>query len=444
MKKIGILVVAFTVLSCAKTEFEEYETTSGNADFTNYVAVGNSLTQGYQDGGLHNEHGQQESSYPLIIAKQMKLANPNLVFIQPTVPGNGSGYMHLEYVNGKIKVIKAFDSEITTNDPSAIDDDPTWSFWGQKGNLGDSSLSYNNMGMSGVKLVDCLSGGKNTDLNFNLLKNSLNEYGRFLNFGDGANPISYLYHIKVSKATFFTCWLGNNDVLGWSTNGGDDGPVIDPNGISVPGLYLSQLSDLDEFSNKYDSVLTAFSNMGAKGVCATLPDVTSIPYFNTVTLDAIGDDVWIREGADTNVVRKATEEDLLLLTASDELANGLGKIQSKPLKHTVVLDKDEIAIVQNRTNEINAAIRTLTYQHGFALADMNQFMKTLTNTGLSFDGVDFSPTYIEGGLFSLDGVHPNSRGYAVIANEFIRVINGFYGSNLQTVSVGNYRGITFP
>jgi lysophospholipase L1-like esterase len=86
----------------------------------------------------------------------------------------------------------------------------------------------------------------------------------------------------------------------------------------------------------------------------------------------------------------------------------------------------------------------LTNIHGFALADMNQFMKTLTNTGLSFDGVDFTPVYIEGGVFSLDGVHPNGRGYAVIANEFIRVINEFYGSSIQTVAVGNYRGVTFP
>ena len=55
-----------------------------------------------------------------------------------------------------------------------------------------------------------------------------------------------------------------------------------------------------------------------------------------------------------------------------------------------------------------------------------------------------TPSYIEGGVFSLDGVHPNGIGYAIIANEFIRVINEFYGANLQTVSVSNYRGITFP
>lgn len=438
MKKVVLFLAIVSTLSCTKSQFDEYETTSGSADFTNYIAVGNSLTQGYQDGGLHNERGQQDNSYPAIIAGQMKKANAALNFIQPTVIGDGAGYMHLAYRNGEIEVIKAYDADITTNDPEAIDDDPNWINWG------DTTQKYNNLGVSGIKLVNCLSGGRNTTISFNLLQLSLNENARFLKWGDATTPITYLDHVKASNATFFTNWLGNNDVLAWSTSGGDDEPVLNPLGISVPGLFLSQLTDLEEFRNKYDSVLNAFSAMGAKGVCATLPDVTSIPYFNTVTLDAVGEDVWIREGADTNIVRKATINDLLLLTASDELKANKGKTQANPLGHTYVLDKDEIIIVQNRTNEINNAIRVLASSYGYALADMNRFMKTLTNTGLVYDGVEFTAKYIEGGVFSLDGVHPNGRGYAVIANEFIRVINEFYDANLQPVVVSNYRGVTFP
>ena len=440
-KNLPIRIISISLLvfltSCLKTEFESFEPSQGSADFSNYIAVGNSLTQGYQDGGMHNERGQQESSYPAIIAGQMKMANPSLNFVQPTISGQGAAYMHLVYRNEEIKVIKAYDEDLDYNDPEAIHNDLAWETWG------DKTKKNNNLGVSGIKLVNCLSGGKNP-WNFNLLKNSLNPNGRFLDFGTDAAPITYLDHIKASKATFFTNWLGNNDVLGWSTAGGDDEPVINPNGISVPGLFLSQLSDLDEFRTKYDSILTAFKNMGAKGVCATLPDVTSIPYFNTVTLEAIGKDVWFKEGADTTIIRKATIKDLLLLTASDQFAKGIGLTQANPLPHTFVLDEKEIAIVQNRTNEINDAIKTLTASYGFALADMNQFMKTLTNTGLTFDGVDFTPKYIEGGVFSLDGVHPNGRGYAIIANEFIRVINNHYGSKLQPVVVSNYRGITFP
>ncbi|MBE7441856.1 MAG: hypothetical protein KF732_10475 [Flavobacteriales bacterium] len=435
---LKLSILALVVSSCQKTEFDEFEFSQGSADFSNYVAVGNSLTQGYQDGGLHNERGQQDNSYPAIIAGQMKQANPSLNFIQPTIIGQGAAYIHLAYRNGEIKVIKAYNEDITDNDPEAIRNDAAWENWG------DKTKKYNNLGVSGIKLVNCVSGGRNTDLNFNLLQNSLNPYGRFLDFGTDAAPISYLDHVKASKATFFTNWLGNNDVLGWSTAGGDDEPVMNENGISVPGLFLSQLSDLDEFRFKYDSILAAFKNMGAKGVCATLPDVTSIPYFNTVTLEALGKDIWIKEGADTTIVRKATARDLLLLTASDQLAEGKGLTQSNPLRHTFVLDENEITIVRNRTNEINDAIRTLTNSYGFALADMNQFMKTLTNTGLTYDGVEFTPKFIEGGVFSLDGVHPNGRGYAIIANEFIRVINNHYGSKLQQVIVSNYRGITFP
>lgn len=435
--RIILFSLTIVLTSCLKTEFESFEPSQGSADFSNYVAVGNSLTQGYQDGGVHNELGQQNNSYPAIIAGQMKLANPSLNFVQPTISGQGAAYMHLVYRNGEIKVIKAYDEDLEYNDPEAIHNDLAWETWG------DKTKKYNNLGVSGIKLVNCLSGGKNP-WNFNLLQNSLNPNGRFLDFGTDAAPITYLDHIKASKATFFTNWLGNNDVLAWSTAGGDDEPVINESGISVPGLFLSQLSDLDEFRTKYDSVLAAFKNMGAQGVCATLPDVTSIPYFNTVTLEAIGKDVWFKEGADTTIIRKATIKDLLLLTASDQFAKGIGLTQANPLPHTFVLDEKEIAIVQNRTNEINDAIKTLTTAYGFALADMNQFMKTLTNTGLTFDGVDFTPKYIEGGVFSLDGVHPNGRGYAIIANEFIRVINNHYGSKLQPVVVSNYRGITFP
>ena len=275
---------------------------------------------------MHNELGQHESSYPAILSKQLKLINPNLSYLQPTVQGNGSGYIHLKWENEEIKVIKVYDSERNDNHPDAIKNDPSWETWGNK------SLKYNNLGVSGFKLANVVGGG-NTSASVNYFVSNVNPYARFLDWGTAANKVSYLDHIKNSNATFFTNWLGNNDVLGWSTAGGDDGYEAQFN------EYFSKLTDVTEFSNKYDSVLLAFKNMGAKGVCATIPDVTSIPYFKTVTLNAIGGDVWITEGPYSNNpgnVRKATNEDLILLTASDELAIGNGLSQNKPLDHTSV------------------------------------------------------------------------------------------------------------
>ena len=104
MQKITLYFVFAGFLlftSCSKTQFEEYENSSGIADFSNYISLGNSFTQGLQDGGLHNEFGQQDNSYPAIIARQM-----GTNFVQPTVQGTGSGYFHLEFIDGEIEVIK--------------------------------------------------------------------------------------------------------------------------------------------------------------------------------------------------------------------------------------------------------------------------------------------------------------------------------------------------
>jgi lysophospholipase L1-like esterase len=49
-----------------------------------------------------------------------------------------------------------------------------------------------------------------------------------------------------------------------------------------------------------------------------------------------------------------------------------------------------------------------------------------------------------GGTFSLDGVHLTGRGYAIIANEFIKAINKTYKSNLPEVNPNAYSGVSFP
>jgi len=433
---IILILIAVVITSCLKTEFDNVELNAGSANFSNYVAVGNSLTQGYQNGGLHNENGEQDNSYPAIISRQLKLFTPNLNFVQPQVNGVGSGHIYLKWRNGEIEVVKPYDTNLSPaeNDPDAINDDPTWINFGS-----DKTIKYNNLGVSGIKLANVCPGG-NTTANLNFFFYNVNEYARFLDWGTSTDMISYLDHIKNSNATFFTCWLGNNDVLGWSTEGGDDGYEPQFN----ESFYT--LTDVTEFHDKYDSVLTAFSKMGAKGVCATIPYVTSIPYFNTVTLEELNRDIWITEGpysASPGLVRLADEEDLILLTASDSLEVGVGFTEQKPLSHTLVLDKHEKIISQNRSDQFNTQIRILAAKHGFALVDMFEYMKEL-KSGLTFDGVEFDAKFIEGGAFSLDGVHPNNRGYAIIANKFIETINQFYGSNIPPVQVANYQGIIFP
>jgi hypothetical protein len=47
-------------------------------------------------------------------------------------------------------------------------------------------------------------------------------------------------------------------------------------------------------------------------------------------------------------------------------------------------------------------------------------------------------------LFSLDGVHPSSKGAGIVANEFIRVMNSSFGMNVASYDVSKAPGIPAP
>lgn len=453
MKRILLFSLAFVALvGCRKSEFGLKERTSGNADFTNYVAVGNSLTQGYQDGGVYAEG--QEQSYPAILAKQMNMVEDDMDdFNQPEVFGNGSGYMHLQYIDGEIEVINA-------NDLGGYSAEG-WDDWGTV-----IPNYYNNLGISGITLMQCVAMDENEKSINNIIMNgasveffpppvppfevdALNPFGRFLDWGEsplnGGTPIQYVDHVRNSGATFFTNWLGNNDVLGYATAGGVS-QTFDGSLLGLGTVEIGTISDPTVFKMKYDSILVAFKSQGAEGICATIPDVTAIPFFNTFTTQSVKDDfgyttVWIEDYND--VVRAATDADLILLSAKDTIEMGGGSSAESPLPNNLVLDSWEVGECQAGTMAINAAIRASANQHDYPVLDMHAFVNKVKG-GAVFDGVEINADYISGGGFSLDGIHLNPRGYAIVANEFISAINDHYESTIPRVAIANYRGIIYP
>ena len=440
-------VLAIVAIGCKKSEFDPIDRTFGEADFTNYVSVGNSLTQGYADGGVYEE--SQTYSYPSLIAQQMRIVSPNMQdFKQPMVTGNGSGYMHLEYISNEIEIIQP-------GDAGGYSADASWDTWGAS----EQSQTFNNLGVSGITLMQCVGLNEDERTINNVILGGAevfgfeipgNPYSRYLDFGEnpnillgGGQDIQYIDHIRRSQATFFTCWLGNNDVLGYATSGGVS------NEISVPligSVDLAGLSDPITFRVKYDSIMAAFNSINAKGVCATLPDVTVIPVFNTITVQTLKDEygydfVWIEDS--TGTVRTATDADLILLTANDSVQAGMGESETHYLTDGYVLDEMEVEQCQYHTLLFNNSIKASAQLAGFPVVDMYSILNDL-KPGVVFDGVDISPTYVSGGAFSLDGVHLSPRGYAIVANEFIKVINESYGSNIPELSIGAYRGVVFP
>lgn len=425
MKKILLVFTASLALAaCTKTQFSPETHSTGSADFTTYIAVGNSLTQGYMDAGLY-AYGQSRS-YPSIIAAQ---AGAN--FVQPMVTGNGSGYMHLVDVNGQLEPISAGDSSYGP----AIQPDPSWNSWGAS----YQSQQMNNMGVAGITLANTV-GLSPTEKSINSVFCSYNPYGRFLNFGSLFSPIQYIDYIRLSKATFFTCWLGNNDVLGYATNGGKVQYV----NVGFGNIPLNAITSPDTFAIKYDSILTVFHNLGAKGVCATIPDVTSIPYFNTVpsyvTVNGNPQYIYIQTKSG---VRLATDQDHILLPAYASVLGGMGLSMATAVPDSLVLDVSETDSVQRIIIQYNNSIKSEAASFGFAVADMYQYLSTLEKS-VYIDGISFNRQFISGGAFGLDGVHPNARGYALVANQFIQTINAYYGASIPPADVTKYKGVIFP
>lgn len=418
------LALAILGLASCKPSAESVNTTvpnKGNADFSRYIAVGNSLTSGFADGGLYLEG--QKNSFPLMIAEQMKTVGGgsfSTPFFQDN-QANGSGYLKLTgfNANGTPKITQE------TSNLATIPGSPYYTKY-----TGD----LNNYGVPGIKLLHVTVAGYGT----------LNPYyNRMLT--DATVNTPYLNFVTQKDFTFFSMWLGNNDILGYATAGGaSDSPT--PTGT---------------FTALYNTVVNALTAKGAKGVVATIPDVTTTAYFRTVTLQSLLATIHASPGgASVNALyiktgqgatRAATAEDLFTLSLSSANkvgvpdANGApyGIHPLNPIENQYVLDKDEVVTVNSYITSYNNTIRSVAAAKNLALMDANAMLKEYAG-GKVVNGAVVSGAFITGNLFSLDGIHLTPMGYAITANGFINAINAKYGSTIPIVDITKYRGVKFP
>lgn len=148
--------------------------------------------------------------------------------------------------------------------------------------------------------------------------------------------------------------------------------------------------------------------------------------------------------------RQATSDDLLVLPSStiigtvnmDSVAALMGQGLTQelagqfsvegvtlPLADKWVLIPSEQADIKSATDSYNQAIEAIASQYDLALVDFKSILQTASTTGYTDSKFTFSTKLVTGGLVSLDGVHLTSRGYAVMANAFLKAIDAKYGSN---------------
>ncbi len=461
---------------------DDPKSSAGQADFTRYIAVGNSLTAGYGDGGLYREG--QLSSYPALLAQQFAQVGGG-PFVQPLFPeanANGSGYLRITGFTAAGTPTIAPEANAA---PGQFAAGRAYVSATLPLLLRYAAADNQNLGVPGIRVADVTTAdyGRLTATsnagNFNPF------FERLLSGTAGTTYTQYVQErVTTIKPTFFTNWLGNNDVLGYATSGGTTAP----------------LTPVAEFTTKYTAVTDALTSGGAKGLLATIPNVVNIPYFTTVPTAAVIAQInatpiptaleptikaalglpqtsplpaglrfgfYITTGAGAK--RLATANDLLILTAQSAInvpstnpaqpfPSGVGleipgapaatvtalAASSNALANNLVLDAAEVTSVQNRTTELNNVITALAQSKGLAIFDSNTFFNSVARNGLAVNGVTNTAAFVSGNLFSLDGVHPTPRGYAVVANEMIKAINATYGANVPGVDATTYRGVKFP
>jgi len=444
---ITIVCVFLSSLYSCKPNLEGFIPTAGEADFSNYVAIGNSLTAGYADGALTREG--QTNSFSQMLATQFSVVGGGefkVPFLPEGTAGNdGSGGTRSVLRN--VMNCQGFSNvgPVTVLGPAVS----LASVSGQG--------PFNALGIPGARAVDAV-----TDI-----YSSLNPFlGRIAQIPGGT---SILKEALRAKPTFFSLWLGSNDVLGFATGGGVG--AVDP-AFPFPGDLTNPAQLGAVLTATVDSLV---NKAGAQGVIANIPDVTSVPFFTTIpwngvvltqgaadTLNLLYTQVghpnirW-KAGAnpyiieDTTVIngtlriRQARPNELILLTTPGDSIRCAqwGISPFKALGDVYVLDDKELADIQAHTNAYNTIISNIASTYDIALADMNSYMKEF-NKGIVYNGANFSRDYISGGVFSLDAVHPNPRGYALVANRFIEAINRKYKATVPTVDVNSFEGVIFP
>jgi len=245
--------------------------TNGEADFTNYVALGNSLTAGYADGALYISG--QENSFPNIMAQQFSLVQETGAFTQPLMADNAGGLL----AGGTQITDNRYVLAVGASGPSpkrytgmAPTTDITNHLFGP----------FNNMGVPGVKSFHLLAPGLG-----NLAGVSAGTANPFFVRFASSPQTSILADAVAQNPSFFSLFLGNNDVLSYATSGGIG---VDQTGNLDPSSYGSNdITDPQVFASVYSQIVTAMVGTGAGGALLNIPNVTTIPYFTTIPNNAL-------------------------------------------------------------------------------------------------------------------------------------------------------------
>lgn len=438
----GLFVLALLlpwVSGCDSGSLEEPEIT--NDTFRSYVALGNSITAGFQANGI--VASTQSDSYANLLAQQMGTS-----FGLPLLNAPGC--------------------------PPPVNDIFTDSFSQQDGGTecalraAPAPSTVNNVAVPGAQVFDALSNVDPTPGQPEQPVTSTNALTQFVLGGR-----TQVQAARQANPTFATVWLGNNDLLGAALAGVPDttnaNPSDDLDNFPAPSTPPSL------FEQQYRSVIDSLTEAGVqRGVLIAVANPTLVPNLSP------GQAFAAAEGQ-INSLGQALASDLGAAWGSFETQNcatGAGANVRVPLSYffgTIlrnalqgststlncnpnpqsdpsnaaepILTQAEQSAISARLTAYNDIIESVADDKGWVYVDeVNPALQNLYQAGTG-DGdptndlvpklptpSENSPTF--GRYFSEDGVHPSSTTHRVVAHLVIRELNAAYDDvQLEQVSI---------
>ncbi|HEX4560258.1 MAG TPA: hypothetical protein VH113_00385 [Gemmatimonadales bacterium] len=367
--------------------------------FTRYVAMGNSLTAGFQSAGVNDS--TQVQACPAVLALQM-----HTPFWQPLMnrPGCTPPIVSVfsvprTYVGGAPAGACALRK---TQSPA-----PPY---------------INDVAVPGAYAYSILD-------NLDTSKSHPNPLTTFFLGG-----MTQMQMLKKVNPTFFTSWIGNNDVLNAATSGGD----------------TTLVTDTTVFKAEYSAMLDSVASPTLKGgVLIAVANVTLIPFFSKgstyfaikaglVPGAAFPPGFIVGPNCAPNALGGNGDSVLVPFPFGIPLvgAAAAGAVDTLKCTETATVQPAELRKLAATVKSYNTFIQAQATARGYAFFDANALF-----TALPAGSVPAFPTISGaaavtapfGNYFSRDGVHPTGLAHKLVANGLIQVINAKYGTALKAI-----------
>lgn len=403
--RVAALGAVVSLAACeSKRDVLGPTTPPGGDIFKSYVALGNSITAGFQSNGINDS--TQRQSYARLLAASM-----GTQYHYPSIAGRGCTPPIANTQTGALVGTGSTGQTCDLRAASSVTD------------------ILNNVAVPGARVLDPTSA--NT-----VASNALTTF-----ILGGRTQVTKALE---AQPTFASIWIGNNDVL-----------VAGLSGIIVPQPALGQngiISTLAQFQTSYEAMISQLTAgaPGLKGVLIGVAQVGNLPSLSfgglIASSAAIQAGITAAAGKPVTVHPNCTGSTSLInvpslvgaIRANSPVAPPIISCDKTSLTFPVgdlfVLDAQEQATLSATISAYNAYIKGKADAIGFAYYDPNiLFAAKRTNGEIPPFPNLANATATFGNLISLDGVHPSAAAHIIIANELIAAINAKYGTTLKPV-----------